>query len=114
MKPDALDAAAAEEREAVLVLWHVWKPALDAAGVPATRANGMHALRHTYASVLLEDGVSIKALAEYLGHADPGFTLRTYTQLMPSSKDRAGRRSIGPSPQEAPLKDARMSARGGR
>jgi site-specific recombinase XerD len=48
---------------------HVWKPALDAAGVPAIRANGMHALRHTYASVLLEDGVSIKALAEYLGHS---------------------------------------------
>jgi integrase len=68
---------------------HVWKPALDAAGVPATRSNGMHALRHTYASVLLEDGVSIKALAEYLGHADPGFTLRTYTHLMPSSEDRA-------------------------
>jgi integrase len=68
---------------------HIWKPALDAAGVPATRANGMHVLRHTYASVLLEDGVSIKALAEYLGHADPGFTLRTYTHLMPSSEDRA-------------------------
>jgi integrase len=68
---------------------HVWKPALDAAGVPATREDGMHALRHTYASVLLEDGVSIKALAEYLGHADPGFTLRTYTHLMPSSEDRA-------------------------
>jgi integrase len=32
--------------------------------------------------------VSIKALAEYLGHADPGFTLRTYTHLMPSSEDR--------------------------
>jgi integrase len=48
----------------------------------------MHALRHTYASVLLEGGVSIKALAEYLGHADPGFTLRTYTHLMPSSEDR--------------------------
>ena len=68
---------------------HVWKSALDGAGVPATRANGMHALRHTYASVPLEDGVSIKALAEYLGHADPGFTLRTYTHLMPSSEDRA-------------------------
>ena len=33
--------------------------------------------------------MSIKALAEYLGHADPGFTLRTYTHLMPSSEDRA-------------------------
>jgi integrase len=68
---------------------YIWKPALDEAGVPATRDHGMHALRHTYASVLLEDGVSIKALAEYLGHADPGFTLRTYTHLMPSSEDRA-------------------------
>lgn len=32
---------------------------------------------------------SIKALAEYLGHYDPGFTLRTYTHLMPSSQARA-------------------------
>jgi hypothetical protein len=66
----------------------VWKPALQQAGVLATRENGMHALRHYFASVLLEDGVSIKALAEYLEHADPGFTLRTYTHLMPASEDR--------------------------
>jgi hypothetical protein len=25
----------------------------------------------------------------YLGHADPGFTLRTYTHLMPAAEDRA-------------------------
>lgn len=66
-----------------------WKPALERAGVPnATRADGTHALRHYYASALLEGGVSIKALSEYLGHADPGFTLRTYTHLMPASHDR--------------------------
>lgn len=83
---------------------NVWKPALVAAGVEPTRANGMHALRHHYASILLDGGVSIRALAEYLGHADPGFTLRTYTHLMPSSEDRAreavhaalGRLSRGP------------------
>lgn len=86
---------------------HVWKPALDAAGVPATRANGMHALRHTYASVLLEDGVSIKALAEYLGHADPGFTLRTYTHLMPSSEDRARAAVDRAFTVGRPLEDAR-------
>jgi integrase len=68
---------------------HVWKPALRAAGVEPTRANGMHALRHWFASVQLEGGTSIRALAEYLGHSDPGFTLRTYTHLMPSSEDRA-------------------------
>lgn len=49
----------------------------------------MHALRHFYASVQLEAGTSIRAVAEYLGHSDPGFTLRVYTHLMPSSEDRA-------------------------
>jgi integrase len=48
----------------------------------------MHALRHFYASALLDAGESIKALATYLGHTDPGFTLRIYTHLMPSSEDR--------------------------
>jgi integrase len=37
----------------------------------------------------LEAGTSVRALAEYLGHHDPGFTLRTYTHLMPASEDRA-------------------------
>lgn len=67
---------------------HIWKPALVAAGVEPTRANGMHALRHYFASVLLDAGESIRALADYLGHSDPGFTLRTYTHLMPTSEDR--------------------------
>ncbi|MEV5976144.1 tyrosine-type recombinase/integrase [Streptomyces sp. NPDC052114] len=78
---------------------YLWKPALVSAGViperlpgerfKQSREHGMHALRHYYASVLLDAGENIKALAEYLGHADPGFTLRTYTHLMPNSQDRA-------------------------
>ncbi|WP_406269505.1 site-specific integrase [Actinacidiphila glaucinigra] len=66
----------------------VWRPAVRAAGLPSGRENGMHALRHFYASVLLDAGESIKALSEYLGHHDPGFTLRTYTHLMPTSDTR--------------------------
>ncbi len=62
-------------------------PALGAAG-EATRENGMHAARHVYASVLLDAGESIKALSEYLGHSEPGFTLRVYTYLMPNSEAR--------------------------
>jgi len=69
----------------------VWKPALLTAGLLPTRENGMHALRHFYASVLLDAGESIRALAEYLGHADPGFTLRVYTHLMPASEERTKR-----------------------
>ncbi len=78
---------------------YLWKPALIAAGViperqpggrfKESREHGMHALRHYYASVLLDAGENIRALAEYLGHSDPGFTLRTYTHLMPDSSDRA-------------------------
>lgn len=67
---------------------YVWKPALGRAGVETTRENGMHALRHHYASVLLDAGESIKAVSEYLGHSDPGFTLRVYTHLMPASDER--------------------------
>jgi integrase len=49
----------------------------------------MHVLRHTAASAWLAEGVDINTVAEYLGHEDPGFTLRTYTHLMPSAADRA-------------------------
>ena len=66
----------------------VWKPALIAAGVPPVRDNGCHALRHYYASVLLDGGESIKTVSERLGHSDPAFTLRTYTHLLPSSESR--------------------------
>uniref|UniRef100_UPI003850873F hypothetical protein n=1 Tax=Streptomyces pharetrae TaxID=291370 RepID=UPI003850873F len=56
-------------------------------------------MRHYYASVLLDAGESVRALAEYLGHADPGFTLRTCTHLLPNSQDRA-RRAIDQAFQE--------------
>ncbi|WP_329313334.1 site-specific integrase [Streptomyces sp. NBC_01278] len=81
-------------------MW-LWKPALVTAGVipprvpgqrfTQSREHGMHALRHFYASVLLDAGENVKALSEYLGHSDPGFTLRTYTHLMPNSQARARR-----------------------
>lgn len=38
--------------------------------------------------MLLDAGENIKALAEYLGHSDPGLTLRVYARLMPSSQER--------------------------
>ena len=70
---------------------YMWRPALTAAGIEPSRATGMHALRHFYASALLDAGESIKALAAYLGHTDPGFTLRVYTHLMPASEERTRR-----------------------
>lgn len=70
---------------------HVWKSALCAAGVESGRDTGCHQRRHWYASALLDSGESIKAVSEYLGHADEGFTLRTHTHPMPNSEDRMRR-----------------------
>ncbi len=66
----------------------IWRPALERAGIPDERENGCHALRHFFASTALHEGETIKAVSEYLGHADPGFTLRTYTHLMEGSSER--------------------------
>jgi hypothetical protein len=41
-----------------------------------------HTFRHTCASLLFEAGRNTKQVQEWLGHADPGFTLRTYVHLM--------------------------------
>lgn len=68
----------------------VWKATFRRAGLPyQDREDGMHAMRHLFASAMLARGVSIKELAAFLGHADEGFTLKVYTHLMPSSYDRA-------------------------
>lgn len=66
-----------------------WHQVRRVVGVPETPENGMHVLRHTAASAWLAAGVDIRTVAEYLGHADPGFTLRTYAHLMPDAADRA-------------------------
>lgn len=68
---------------------------------PLVLEHGMHALRHFYASVLLDAGESIKAVSEYLGHSDPGLTLKVYAHLRPSSREpgpevtRAGTAAAG-------------------
>ena len=61
------------------------------AGVAEGRANGTHVLRHTAASAWLAAGVDVRTVAEYLGHTNPGFTLKTYAHLMPDAADRARR-----------------------
>jgi Phage integrase family len=54
---------------------------------PAARSvslNGItfHTFRHACASLLFEAGRNVKQVQEWLGHADAGFTLRTYVHLM--------------------------------
>lgn len=65
---------------------HQWRRACRAAGVPGLR---YHDLRHTFASTLLSRGVSVKAVADWLGHASPTITLATYAHLMPADEEVA-------------------------
>lgn len=41
----------------------------------------MHGLRHTYASMLIKDGVPVSEVSAQLGHASTDITLRIYTHL---------------------------------
>ena len=47
-------------------------------------------LRHTAATLLIYAGRTINEVAEHLGHADPGFTARTYTHVLPDAHKHRG------------------------
>lgn len=49
---------------------------------------GLHALRHTHASVLLAEGVSIQTISSRLGHADVGVTQETYAHVLDELKKK--------------------------
>lgn len=58
---------------------NVLAPARESVGLPWVT---FHSLRHTCASLLFAEGKNVKQVQEWLGHADPGFTLREYIHLM--------------------------------
>ncbi len=49
----------------------------------------VHTLRHSYATHLVEAGVSRRAIQEYLGHANPNTTV-IYARLSKPSLDNSG------------------------
>lgn len=60
-----------------------WAPALARAGITDVR---IHDLRHSYASWLIQDGVTLEALADLLGHSSVIVTAR-YSHLADSQWD---------------------------
>lgn len=69
-------------------LWRdVLHPATVRAEVPWV---GFHTFRHTCASLLFAAGKNVKQVQVWLGHADPGFTVRTYIHLMDEGLGDAG------------------------
>ena len=65
----------------------VWAPLLRRAGL---RYRKPHTLRHTFASLLIENGETLPYIQHQLGHHSAGFTLKVYGHLIP----RQGRRGV--------------------
>jgi integrase len=60
-----------------------FKTEVEIDGKKRTRSTvSFHTFRHTCASLLFEAGRNVKQVQAWLGHADPGFTLKTYIHLM--------------------------------
>jgi integrase len=73
--------------------WHfterVFKPLLRRLGLPQVR---FHDLRHTAATLMLEQGVHPKVVSEMLGHSSVAITLDRYSHVLPTMQEEAARR----------------------
>lgn len=56
------------------------------AGLPPIR---IHDFRHTHATLLINEGISIQEIARRLGHADVTVTWKVYAHLYPREEERA-------------------------
>ena len=62
------------------------KRVLERAGIPKIR---FHDLRHTFATIALQNGVDIKTVSGILGHFSAGFTLDTYAHVTTAAQKEA-------------------------
>jgi integrase len=68
------------------------KTLLKRAGIDEIR---FHDLRHTFATLSLQNGVDVKTLSHTLGHYSAGFTLDTYTHVTSQMQEDAARKIGG-------------------
>lgn len=63
-----------------------FKKELMIANIPRIDELHLHSLRHTFATRGLEDGIELKVMQEFLGHASIKETADTYTHVLPCKK----------------------------
>jgi integrase len=66
-----------------------FNPALKKAGIKRIR---FHDIRHSFASMLIEQGENIKFIQKQLGHSSPTVTLNVYSHLMRKQNPEAAAR----------------------
>jgi integrase len=67
---------------------NVWVPAMAKSGLPKHRRPGLHDLRHTHASRLIDAGIPIVAVSRRLGHSNVSITLSTYAHVAADADER--------------------------
>lgn len=67
---------------------HMLHRVLKRAGLPKVR---FHDLRHTFATLALQNGVDIKTVSGMLGHFSAGFTLDTYAHVTTAAQKEAAK-----------------------
>ena len=75
---------------------HMLHRVLKRAGLPKVR---FHDLRHTFATLALQNGVDVKTVSGMLGHFSAGFTLDTYAHIT-SAAQRQAAQTMGSVPSE--------------
>ena len=65
---------------------HMLQRVLKRAGLPRIR---FHDLRHTFATMALQNGVDVKTVSSMLGHYSAGFTLDTYAHVTTDAQMKA-------------------------
>lgn len=68
-----------------------WKKALDSLGYPEDERPRIHDMRHTHASIMLNEGMDIYDLSRRLGHESIQTTVDRYSHLMPDAHFRAAK-----------------------
>jgi integrase len=63
-----------------------FKKMVTTAGLPKLT---IHGLRHTHATILLEQGVNPKVVSERLGHASVATTMDIYSHVLPDMQEKA-------------------------
>jgi integrase len=64
-----------------------WRPALRKAGLPETLTP--HQLRHGTASLLLNNNIPVPVVSRYLGHSNPGITMKVYAHMIDGTSGMA-------------------------
>ena len=72
---------------------------LKRAGLPYVR---FHDLRHTFATLALQNGVDVKTVSSILGHFSAGFTLDTYAHVTTTAQREAAKKMDGVLGQRVP------------